>query len=38
VNCRILPHDDAAAVDAEVRRLAGFKVEVKALNPALCLR
>jgi acetylornithine deacetylase/succinyl-diaminopimelate desuccinylase-like protein len=35
VNCRILPHDDAAAVDAEVRRLAGSKVEVKALNPAL---
>jgi acetylornithine deacetylase/succinyl-diaminopimelate desuccinylase-like protein len=35
VNCRILPHDDAAAVDAEVRRLAGPKVEVKAVNPPL---
>ena len=35
VNCRILPHDDAAAVDAEVRRLAGPKVEVKASNPPL---
>jgi acetylornithine deacetylase/succinyl-diaminopimelate desuccinylase-like protein len=35
VNCRILPHDDAAAVDAEVRRLAGPKVEVKATNPPL---
>jgi acetylornithine deacetylase/succinyl-diaminopimelate desuccinylase-like protein len=35
VNCRILPHDDAAAVDAEVHRLAGSKVEVKATNPPL---
>src|SRR5262249_3601248 len=35
VNCRILPHDDAKAVDAEVRRLAGPKVEVKATNPPL---
>jgi acetylornithine deacetylase/succinyl-diaminopimelate desuccinylase-like protein len=35
VNCRILPHDDAAAVDADLRRLAGAKVEVKATNPPL---
>jgi acetylornithine deacetylase/succinyl-diaminopimelate desuccinylase-like protein len=35
INCRILPHDDAAVVDAEVRRLAGPAVEVKALNPPL---
>ena len=35
VNCRVLPHDDAAALDAEVRRLAGPKVEVKATNPPL---
>ena len=35
VNCRILPHDDAKAVDEEVRRLAGPKVEVKSLNPPL---
>ena len=35
VNCRILPHDDAKAVDDEVRRLAGPKVEVKSLNPPL---
>jgi acetylornithine deacetylase/succinyl-diaminopimelate desuccinylase-like protein len=35
VNCRILPHDDAKAVDAEVRRLAGAKVEIKQLNPPL---
>ncbi|HEY6823199.1 MAG TPA: M20/M25/M40 family metallo-hydrolase, partial [Steroidobacteraceae bacterium] len=35
VNCRILPHDDPAAVDAEVRRLAGPKVEVNAINPPL---
>ncbi len=35
VNCRILPHDDARAVDAEVRRLAGPKVELKQLNPPL---
>jgi acetylornithine deacetylase/succinyl-diaminopimelate desuccinylase-like protein len=35
VNCRILPHDDAAAVDLEVRRLAGPAVEVKATNPPL---
>src|SRR6266849_823399 len=35
VNCRILPHDDAVAVNAEVHRLAGPKVEVKATNPPL---
>jgi len=35
INCRILPHDDAKAVDAEVQRLAGPKVEVKQLNPPL---
>jgi acetylornithine deacetylase/succinyl-diaminopimelate desuccinylase-like protein len=35
INCRILPHDDAKAVDAEVQRLAGSKVEVKQLNPPL---
>jgi acetylornithine deacetylase/succinyl-diaminopimelate desuccinylase-like protein len=35
INCRILPHDDPAAVDAEVRRLAGSAVEVKAVNPPL---
>jgi acetylornithine deacetylase/succinyl-diaminopimelate desuccinylase-like protein len=35
VNCRILPHDDPAAVDAEVRRIAGSKVEVTSLNPPL---
>ena len=35
VNCRILPHDDAKAVDTEVQRLAGSKVEVKQLNPPL---
>src|SRR5205807_392535 len=35
VNCRILPHDDAAAVDAEVRRLADPKVEVKETNAPL---
>ena len=29
VNCRILPHDDAAAIEAEMQRLAGSKVEVK---------
>ena len=35
VNCRILPHDDARAIDAEVQRLAGSKVEVKQVNPPL---
>ena len=35
VNCRILPHDDAKAVDAEVQRLAGPAVEVKLVNPPL---
>ncbi len=35
VNCRILPHDDAAVVDAEVHRLAGPAVEVKVTNPPL---
>ena len=35
VNCRILPHDDAKAVDEELRRLAGPKVEVNATNPPL---
>jgi acetylornithine deacetylase/succinyl-diaminopimelate desuccinylase-like protein len=35
VNCRILPHDDAKAVDAEVHRLAGSKVEVKQTNAPL---
>ncbi len=35
VNCRILPHDDARAIDAEVQRLAGSKVEGKQVNPPL---
>src|SRR5262249_36862287 len=35
VNCRILPNDDPVEVDAAVQRLAGSKVEVKQLNPAL---
>jgi acetylornithine deacetylase/succinyl-diaminopimelate desuccinylase-like protein len=35
INCRILPHDDPKAIDAELRRLAGPKVEVKMLNPPL---
>ena len=35
VNCRILPHDDVKAVDAELRRLAGPKVEVRSINPPL---
>ena len=33
VNCRILPHDDPVAVEAEVMRLAGPKVEAKAQLP-----
>jgi acetylornithine deacetylase/succinyl-diaminopimelate desuccinylase-like protein len=35
VNCRILPHDDAKAVDEEIRRIAGSKVEVIQLNAPL---
>jgi len=35
INCRILPHDDAKAVDEEIRRIAGSKVEVIQLNPPL---
>jgi acetylornithine deacetylase/succinyl-diaminopimelate desuccinylase-like protein len=33
INCRVLPHDDAKAVAAEIERLAGSKVDVKQLNP-----
>ena len=33
INCRILPHDDAKSVAAEIERLAGSKVDVKQLNP-----
>jgi acetylornithine deacetylase/succinyl-diaminopimelate desuccinylase-like protein len=32
VNCRILPHEDAKAVETELRRLAGPKVEIRQLN------
>jgi acetylornithine deacetylase/succinyl-diaminopimelate desuccinylase-like protein len=35
VNCRILPHDDAKAVDDQIRRIAGSKVEVIQLNAPL---
>ncbi len=33
VNCRILPNDDAGAVERSIRTLAGDKVAVKALFP-----
>ncbi len=33
VNCRILPHDDPAAVERTLKTLAGDKIVVKALFP-----
>jgi len=35
VNCRILPGDDPAAIARELRRIAGERVSVTALQPAI---
>ncbi|MBV8032100.1 MAG: M20/M25/M40 family metallo-hydrolase, partial [Betaproteobacteria bacterium] len=35
VNCRILPNDDAAAIDRELRAVLGPKIEIKQTNPPL---